>query len=246
MCQELSFALMLVLGWTSDGRQTAPATASPGGVPQTVLTFFEQVEGHRFGEFLRRLRPKKLPPELKAQVLKSLPQAEVVSASRRQEAKLRALVRILEYHERNFTIDVKILRSPLATAAFFAGAAILITSPALEILSAEELQATAAHELGHEYFWDEFERARQQEQHKRLQELELRCDGIAVITLIELGLNPERVLSSFQKLNAYNGYKEEETRAERYVSSMDRERFIRSMIALVRGPGSKSPRAARQ
>jgi hypothetical protein len=240
MCKELSFALLLVPGVASDWGQIHQAEASPTAVPQTAFTYFDEVEGHRFDEFLHRLRPKKLPPELKEQVLKILPQRDVVSASRGQEAKLRALEPILEYHDRGSTIDVKIVRAPLAGTAFLAGAAILITAPALEILSAEELQATAAHELGHEYFWDEFERARQQDNYSRLQELELRCDGIAVITLIELGLNPEKVLTSFEKFNAYNGYKESGTRAERYVSSRDRERFIRSMIALVRGAGSTS------
>lgn len=240
MCKELSFTLLLVPGVASDWGQIHQAEASPTAVPQTAFTYFDEVEGHRFDEFLHRLRPKKLPHERKEQVLKILPQRDVVSASRGQEAKLRALEPILEYHDRGSTIDVKIVRAPLAGTAFLAGAAILISEPALEILSAEELQATAAHELGHEYFWDEFERARQQDNFSRLQELELRCDGIAVITLIELGLNPEKVLTSFEKFNAYNGYKESGTRAERYVSSRDRERFIRSMIALVRGAGSTS------
>jgi hypothetical protein len=43
-----------------------------------------------------------------------------------------------------------------------------------------------AHELGHDYVWDEFEEASTLRDNRRLQELELRCDGIAVIALQRL------------------------------------------------------------
>ena len=40
-----------------------------------------------------------------------------------------------------------------------------------------------AHELGHDYVWDEYEKARREHDNPRLQELELRCDGIAIIAM---------------------------------------------------------------
>ena len=46
-------------------------------------------------------------------------------------------------------------------------------------LSAAELQATAAHEIGHEYVWTEWNRAQQYADQERLKELELVCDAIA-------------------------------------------------------------------
>ena len=126
------------------------------------------------------------------------------------------------------------LRARPAALAFLAGAAILITEPALAVLSAEELQAAVAHELGHEYFWGEFELARQQAHHAKLQELELRCDGIAVITLYRLKLNPASLIRTMRKLNRYNGHKEADPTAERYVSSEEREKFVLAMIGMVR------------
>jgi hypothetical protein len=122
-----------------------------------------------------------------------------------------------------------------------AGAAILVTLPALEILSVEELQAAVAHELGHEYFWGEFELARQQGQYSKLQELELRCDGIAVITLDRLALNPGSLIGATRKLNRYNGNKETDRTGQRYVSSDAREAFIRSMIGMVREAARRQP-----
>ena len=177
----------------------------------------------------------------KERVLKQLPQADVVCASAGHQAKLHALGPILQYHQRESAIDVKVLRVGGATAAFLAGAAILITEPALEVLSSQELQATVAHELGHEYFWDEFELARQQGNYAKLQEIELRCDGIAVITLNTLGLDPESVLTSARKLNRYNGPPDSGAHANRYVSPKDRERFIRSMIGMVRDAVRRPP-----
>ena len=129
---------------------------------------------------------------------------------------------------------MKVLRVDGATAAFLAGAAILITEPTLEVLSSQELQATVAHELGHEYFWGEFEVARQHADYATLQEIELRCDGIAVITLHALGLDPESVLASARTLSRYNGPPKSGAHANRYVKSKEREAFIRSMIRMTR------------
>jgi hypothetical protein len=227
-------ALILVAGWTS-GRAEVQQTTTQSGVPEMVLTYFQHVEGHRFDEFLHGLRPRSLSPEVKEQILKILPRADILDASAAQQAKLRALAPILRYHDRDSAIDVTLLRARPATLAFLAGAAILITEPALEILSAEELQAAVAHELGHEYFWDEFELARQQTHYTKLQELELRCDGIAVIALNELALNPENLIRAVKKLNRYNGRRGTDTTVQRYVSLKEREGFVLSMIAMVRG-----------
>ena len=148
--------------------------------------------------------------------MKVLPQADVVGASAGQQAKLRVLAPILRYHDRETAIDITVLRARPAALAFLAGAAILITEPALAVLSAEELQAAVAHELGHEYLWGEFELARQQAHHAKLQELELRCDGIAVITLYRLKLNPASLIRTVRKLNRYNRHKETDPTAERF------------------------------
>jgi len=188
------------------------------------LTYFQQVEGQRFDESLHRLRPGTPSPDVKERILRILPQADVVGASAVQQAKLRALAPILRYHDRESAIDIKVLRARPATAALLAGAAILITEPALDALSAGELQAAVAHELGHEYCWDEFEIARQQAHYSKLQELELRCDGIAVMTLNQSQLNPESLIRTVRKLDRYSGHQETESTAQRYVSLEVRER----------------------
>ena len=116
MRNEVSVALVLAglpaTGWG----QVHQTTVRLSGVTETAFTYFQQVEGHRFDEFLRRLRPARLSPDAKERVLKQLPQTDVVSASAGQQAKLHTLAPILRYHERESAIDVKVLRVGGATA----------------------------------------------------------------------------------------------------------------------------------
>jgi len=159
---------------------------------------------------------------------------DLVLPSAQGRAKLESLEPILKYHQRNSVIELRVLRAPTATAVFLAGAAVLITEPALEILTAEELQAVVAHELGHEYYWNEFEHARQNHDYSEMQELELRCDGIAVVTLDHVGVNPESLISAITKLNKYNE-RPGSLNSPNYVAFRERSGFIRSMAELLRG-----------
>ena len=235
----LIFALALI---TNSFGQTAKPQSSLNTPVRNAVEYFDQIKERRFNDYLRSVRPEKLSPTLKARALSLLRKEDLVNPSAKGQTKLDALAPILNYHERNSVIELKVLRVPTATTAFLAGAAVLITEPALDILSTEELQAMVAHELGHEYYWSEFELARQQGQDQKLQELELRCDGIAVITLCQLGLNPESLISGVLKLNRYNGHKEGATAAGRYVLLEERVKFIRAMIEMTQA-GSKVPLA---
>ena len=90
-----------------------------------------------------------------------------------------------------------------------------------------------AHELGHEYYWNRFELGRQNHDYSQVQELELRCDGIAVITLLNVGLNPENLISAITKLNKHNE-RPGSRRSQDYVAFKERITFIRSMVELLR------------
>jgi predicted Zn-dependent protease len=159
---------------------------------------------------------------------------DLVLPSAQGRAKLESLEPILKYHQRNSVIELRVLRAPTATAVFLAGAAVLITEPALEILTAEELQAVVAHELGHEYYWNEFEAARHHHDYSEVQELELRCDGIAVITLEHLGLDPTSLISATAKLNKHNLHPASSSpQNQNYVAFDKRVEFIHRMIEFV-------------
>jgi hypothetical protein len=235
MAQHIAQILFLVLAVNvcSFG-QTIKTAAAPNSVTLKAFSYFKQIEGGRFDDYLSRIRPIALAPELRARVLKMLSKDDLVLPSAQGRAKLEALEPILKYHRRNSVIELRVLRAPTATAVFLAGAAVLITEPALEILTAEELQAVVAHELGHEYYWNEFEVARHNRDYAEMQELELRCDGIAVTTLVHLGLEPTSLVSAIAKLNKYNAHPGFTSgQNQTYVSFNDRVAFIHRMIEFV-------------
>jgi predicted Zn-dependent protease len=94
-------------------------------------------------------------------------------------------------------------------------------------------QAVVAHELGHEYYWNEFEDARQKHDYSQVQELELRCDAIAVITLQSVGVDPECLISAITKLNKHNE-RPGSPSSPNYVELKDRITFIRSIADMLR------------
>ena len=93
---------------------------------------------------------------------------------------------------------------PQAAVALQGGTVVLISEPAIELLNPAELQAIAAHEIGHEYVWNEWARARRDADQKRLKELELVCDAIASVTLRQLGMDPSRVIDAIEKVTRFN------------------------------------------
>ncbi|MGI8671995.1 MAG: hypothetical protein ACR2LU_05255 [Luteitalea sp.] len=79
----------------------------------------------------------------------------------------------------------------------------MISRPALELLAAEELQGVIAHEVGHEYVWDEWENATRQGNSDKLKDLELICDAVGALTRARIGVPPERLITGLQRLATY-------------------------------------------
>jgi hypothetical protein len=110
---------------------------------------------------------------------------------------------------------------------------VLISRLALLHLSVPELQAAVAHEIGHEYFSDYADlRARQDT--VGLEVLELKCDGIAVLTLLELGIDPVHLYRAIEKIGRFNEVPKERWGKNGYSHPRDRERFVRALMEKVR------------
>ena len=238
MAQHIARILSLVLAVNISTFGQTKTAASLNGVTLKAFSYFEQVQAQQLDDYLSKIRPAPLAPELRVRVINMLPKDDLVLPSAEGLAKLKSLEPILKYHQRDSVIELKVLRAPSATAVFLAGAAVLITEPALEILTTEELQAVVAHELGHEYYWNEFEVARKNHDYSKTQELELRCDGIAVVTLQHVRVNPERLISAITKLNKYNE-RPGSPSSPNYVEFKERITFIRSMADLLRAKGTR-------
>jgi hypothetical protein len=82
------------------------------------------------------------------------------------------------------------------------------------------------------YLWDEYTEAQQQRDDVRLQELELRCDGIALIAMNRHGIDAGRLVSAATKLARYNERVMGTTTDPRYVPLDQRVRFIRSVARI--------------
>ncbi len=240
MVQQLAVTVVLIIGFFPLAvAQTNQTGASLKHISLEAFAYFQQVKGQQFDEYLSRIRPDALAPELRTRVLNMLPKDDLKDPSPEELAKLQMLAGILRYHQRESVIQLKVLRATPATAVFVAGAAVLITETALKLLSAEELQAVVAHELGHEYFWSQFELARQRHNYEEIQQLELRCDGIAVVTLHHVGVDPDRLVSAIRKLDRYN--QQSEAASQNYVAQNERLTFIKLMAELVAGSESLPP-----
>lgn len=234
MMRGVAIVLTLSCGLTTAAGQSGRANVSPGSEGARALAYFEKIEGRNFDEHLRSVQPARLSPELRAQVLAGLSRRDEVTPSSTGRAKLAALEPVLRYHERNSSVEVRVFRGGRAYVGFRLFTALLISEEALDALTTEELQAVVAHELAHQYFWNEYHAAKNQKRYQETKEIELRCDGIAIITLIRLGLAPEAMLSALMKINSFNHLKGLFTVPLFHPSLPDRAKFNRAMINLVK------------
>jgi hypothetical protein len=150
-------------------------------------------------------RPAAVSTDEKRNVLESLPaDGEVRQLTENERRKLKDLTAILRIHERDGVYVVKVISVPQAWTGLYGRAVLLISLHALKLLSSEELQALVAHEIGHEYIWQEYADAQKAKNITRLRELELTCDAIAVLTLQRVGIKADRLIQGLEKVSRYN------------------------------------------
>jgi hypothetical protein len=195
MLRKVKAIIVITIGLTVPALgQSGKNHASLGGVAAKALSFFERIEERNFDAYLKRVRLPKVSETVKAQALANLARGEEVRPSPKMQAKLATLEPILRYHERDTVVEIKVIALPHAFVGLQGRAMLLISEKALSLLTTDELQATVAHEMAHEYFWGKYQEARQRKQYDAMREIELLCDGIAVITLGRLGLDPANLI----------------------------------------------------
>jgi hypothetical protein len=184
-------------------------------------------------QFLEAARPVPVSADYKARVMSTLPlEGEVTDLSGSARRKLAALTTVLRATERESVYMIKVIDVPQAVIGLHARAVILISESALTLLDADELQASVAHEVGHEYVWAERERSFKVADHSRLKELELLCDGIAIATLHRLGMDVTRLMSGIQKMIRFNRERFGTANNEHnYPTLPQRQAFARAMAA---------------
>ena len=148
-------------------------------------------------QWLDANRPKPVPAPDRAVFLSRLPaEGEVVDFDESARRKLDGLTRFLERTERGSVYEIKVVDLAFARLATYEGTAILVSQAVLTLLDGEELQALVAHEIGHEYVADDYNRAFASRDRRRLKDLELLCDAIGTVTLLKLGIDPSRLITA--------------------------------------------------
>jgi hypothetical protein len=217
----------------SDGEQTS----------RKVLALFEGHSDETTDAFLMRLRPAPLDEASRAKVLASLPPEGEVRPSGKDVEKLSAAQRILDYSARSGSVTIRVCRLDSAFVGFYSRTVVLVSAKALALLSGEELAALVAHEMGHDVDWNAYAAAMTANDSGRKQELELKADGLGVLTLEHLGISHERLVSAVQKMMRYNDWQDRSagatpqaapamSTANRYLPIDQRLAFIQAVARL--------------
>lgn len=183
------------------------ASAQNDAILNTALRYFTSHDAAGVLDRFEAIRPTPVSPAERERVLATLPpDGDVPDADLNaiQRQKLTALRRVLAVHGRESVYVVKVMKVPQAAVALHARAVLLVSASALDLLDPEELQALVAHEIGHEYFWDDYYRARGDDDRSLLRTLELLCDGIAIVTLRRTGTDPRQLTSALEKVIRFN------------------------------------------
>jgi hypothetical protein len=222
-------AMILMAGGVPVSTEGGEKRFDPRHPVSRALGFFEGSEED--GEaLLRRLRPAPVSAAMRAAVVAALPREGELQPTDDEHTKIATLEAVLEFHQRKGSLVIKVIDVGHAFVGLHARTVLLLSRDALSLVSAEELQALAAHEFGHELFWDEYQAARVGNP-ARVQELELRCDGVAVTTLRALGQEPDALVRAVTLMTRYNERLGATASAPSYVSLKDRRAFIETMAA---------------
>jgi hypothetical protein len=184
-------------------------------------------------QWLDANRPKPVPAPNRAVFLSRLPaEGEVVDFDESARRKLAGLTRFLERAERGSVYEIKVVDLAFARLATYERTAILVSQAVLTLLDGEELQALVAHEIGHEYVADDYNRAFASRDRRRLKDLELLCDAIGTVTLLKLGIDPSRLITAADRIRRYNRAKSGSPGDESaYPTLAERRQFARAVTA---------------
>jgi hypothetical protein len=199
--------------------------------PTTVaLNFFAGVIGRDIGSALRSMRPPQISPAERTHALAMLPGQGELTPNPAERRKLATVEGILKYHDRS-NMETKVVDLPYAGIAIYQRAVLLVSRLALGLVSEAELQAAVAHEIGHEYFWAEYEQTHLSPANR--QTIELKCDGIAALTLLALGLDVSRLNSAMSRIIRFNRSIGITTDEAGYPTLRERDIFVRTLLKMV-------------
>lgn len=158
---------------------------------------------------LARLRPEAPSQADKAFLMRDLP---LVSNENRIEndgksERLRArLARTLMLFERKAVVELILFRHDEPIIYSKPGVVVVISTEVIKIVAADDaaLNGVVAHELAHEYVAMDLFQATQSGNLGRIRELELFCDAVAVVVLLDLKLDPAGYAKALRRIATHS------------------------------------------
>ncbi len=217
------------------GLNTETTSARTDDTPTArALRFFQALPVGDIRDAIAPFRPERITTDQLNAALYRLPAQGELIPDAQEVAKLAQLDALFAYYSRLGVVVTKVVDLPRARIGLYARSILLVSRPALNLLTAVELQAVAAHELGHEYFWDDYYHASALGDTRALQEVELKCDGLAALALVALGLNVGALESGLRRMVRFNEALGATANAAAHPDVDQRARFVRAVLAIRR------------
>src|SRR5262245_46244989 len=123
MSKPIGFAITLIFTLNTSAF-SQPISNAPvlSGVTLKAFSYFERIQNHQYDDFLTSIRTSSLTPELRVRVLNMLPKGDLVNPKAEDLTRFQTLDQLLKYHQRDSVIQIKVLRSHIASAVSVAGA----------------------------------------------------------------------------------------------------------------------------
>jgi hypothetical protein len=222
----------VILVWTGLSVSLSPPLTAKVADTSTsqALRFFAETALGDSDAVMRALRPTPPSASQLIRALATLPEQGELIPTSSEVSKIRALDPILQYHERRGVYAIKVIDTPQIAIALHARAVLLLSRTALQTLSASEVRAMVAHEIGHEYFWPEYERFTRERDPRARRVLELKCDGIAGLTLVALNLDLSSLHNGIRTMTDFNAQLGATAGADGYPSLRERRTFIETLL----------------
>ena len=195
-----------------------------------ALLFFDGLPRGDGDTALRAIRPHAVTAEERRRIRATLPAKGDVTPTPRETIMLDALRTVLVYHQRHDVFEIRVIDIPQAYVGLHGRAILLISRRALHLLSASELLAVVAHEVAHDFFWGEFQLSLKNGDLPLRHQLELQCDGVAVLTLIALNMDPLHLNAGVLQLVRYNEMLGASGDAAEYPSPTDRRLLVSILV----------------
>lgn len=164
----------------------------------------DKTELSEAAEFLEKLKISKLkiyklPGTSNSDIFPQIKNRLITSGDNFDKLK-KASTKILDQHKLLDHCNVILFESIEPTVFTYKLRSISFSSSLVDILTADEISALTAHEIGHLYLAHDLLKARKENDLKLARIVELKSDAVSLVSLKAVGINPASLISAIEKL----------------------------------------------